>query len=433
MTTGSDATAGERTAGGGTAGAPGTAAALDAGGERQLEGRPWIQAALSQGLARVRSGDLGVLPIVVGIALVWTIFGIANPVFLSSTNLDNLLVQSSSIGTIALGVVLVLLVAEIDLSVGSMSGVGSSIVGVGLALQGWSVGMAVAVALLAGLAVGLIYSAVFIRFQVPSFVITLAGLLALLGVQLILVGQTGSINLTFRSALVRFMENDVLPPGVSYALVALIAGGYAGSSIARARRRAKAGLQYRSVKHILAIAIVLAAGLGVAVWDLNRAIGISDAFVLFVALVVVIDVALRRTHWGRAVYAVGGSREAASRAGINIPLVYVSVFVLCAMLSALGGVLEAGRLATASVEAGTGNVNLDAIAAAVIGGTSLFGGRGSAYSALLGIAIIESISNGLDLLNLSSADQFIITGAVLLIAVIVDAASHRARVAHGRA
>jgi ABC-type xylose transport system permease subunit len=391
------------------------------------------RATVANAASRVRSGDLGTLPIIVGIVLVWALFGVLNPVFLSSTNLGNLLVQSASEGIIALGIVTVLLVGEIDLSVGSMAGVGSSIVGVGFVLHGWPLSATIAVVLAAGAVVGLTYGLVFIHFQVPSFVITLAGLLALLGLQLMLVGQTGSINIPFSSPLVRFMEKDVLPHTFSYALAGAVALTYAVSTWARARRRARASLSSRSAAGIIASSALLCLGLELACWYVNRAGGVSDAFVFFAALVVVMDFLLRRTHWGRAVYAVGGSREAARRAGINVAGTYISVFVLCAMFAALGGMFLAGWLGASSTEAGTGNVNLDAIAAAVIGGTSLFGGRGGAYSALLGIAVIQSIANGLDLLNLSSAQQFMITGGVLTIAVIVDSLSQRARRAHGRA
>ncbi len=156
-------------------------------------------------------------------------------------------------------------------------------------------------------------------------------------------------------------------------------------------------------------------------------------FGLFVGLVVATDYALKRTKWGRSITAVGGNREAARRAGINVRRIYATAFVLCSSLAALGGVLAAARLASASQQAGTGDVNLNAIAAAVIGGTSLFGGRGSAYSALLGIIVIQSIASGLTLLDLSSSLRYMITGGVLAIAVIVDSLARRSRVSHGRA
>jgi D-xylose transport system permease protein len=166
---------------------------------------------------------------------------------------------------------------------------------------------------------------------------------------------------------------------------------------------------------------------------LNRDRGVPYMFLLFVALVVVMDLAIRRTGWGRSVMAVGGNVEAARRAGINVRGIYLSVFALCSTFAALGGILAAGRLAAVNQSSGGGDTNLNAIAAAVIGGTSLFGGRGSAYSALLGIIVIQSISSGLSLLNLDSSIRFMVTGAVLLLAVTIDSLSRRSRAAHGRA
>jgi ABC-type xylose transport system permease subunit len=177
----------------------------------------------------------------------------------------------------------------------------------------------------------------------------------------------------------------------------------------------------------------LLVGLEFGCWYLNMTRGVSLPFMLLVVLVMIVDFLLKRTKWGRSVYAVGGSVEAARRAGIKLWRVYISVFVLCSTLAALGGLMSAGRLSAASISSGTGDTNLNAIAAAVIGGTSLFGGRGNAYSALLGIVVIESIANGLTLLSLTSAVRFMITGGVLMIAVIVDSMARRSRAAHGAA
>jgi len=177
----------------------------------------------------------------------------------------------------------------------------------------------------------------------------------------------------------------------------------------------------------------LTAALEFAVYYLNLGRGIPWMFGLFVAIAVILNYGLTRTQWGRSMFAVGGNREAARRAGINVRRIYLSAFVLCSTLATIGGILSASRLASSSQQAGTGDVNLNAIAAAVIGGTSLFGGRGSAYSALLGIIVIQAISNGLTLLNLSSSLRYMITGGVLAIAVIVDSLARRSRVSHGRA
>ena len=180
-------------------------------------------------------------------------------------------------------------------------------------------------------------------------------------------------------------------------------------------------------------ALAITIGLELAAYYLNLSRGVPWMFGLFAGLVVAMNYALTRTKWGRSMTAVGGNREAARRAGLNVRGIYTSAFVLCGMLAALGGVLAAARLASASQQAGTGDVNLNAIAGAVIGGTSLFGGRGSAYSALLGIIVIGSISSGLTLLDLSSSLRYMITGAVLAIAVIVDSLARRSRASHGRA
>ncbi len=382
---------------------------------------------------RVRSGDLGSLPVVVGLAIIWTVFQSLNPVFLSSSNLVNLLFDSSTVGVISLGIVCILMVGEIDLSVGSVSGFASAIVGVLWVNAGVPVVIAILAALAVGAVFGVVYAALFNRLGMPSFVSTLAGLLAVLGMQLYILGSTGSINLPYDSALVVLGQTLVMPAFVSYALVlaagvAIFATGYSTA----ARRRA-AGLTPPSLAGIVARALAFTVALELVAFYLNQDRGIPWMFGLFVGLVVAMDYALKRTKWGRSMTAVGGNREAARRSGINVRGIYMSAFVLCSTLAALGGVLSAARLASASQQAGTGDVNLNAIAAAVIGGTSLFGGRGSAYSALLGIIVIQSIASGLTLLDLSSSLRYMITGAVLAIAVIVDSLARRSRVSHGRA
>jgi D-xylose transport system permease protein len=392
-----------------------------------------ISGAIRGFLDRVRSGDLGPLPVVVGLVIIWTVFESLNNVFLSSNNLVNLLFDSSTVGVISLGIVCILMVGEIDLSVGSMSGFASAMVGVLWVNQGWPVILAIPAALVAGAFIGFVYSQLFNRFGMPSFVSTLAGLLAILGLQLYILGQSGSINLPYGSGLVNFGQTLFMPYAVAV-IIALLPGviifvaGYR-----TARRRRVAGLSAPSINGLLVRAVVITVLLEGIVFYLYTDRGVPWMFGLFVGLVVGTNYALTRTKWGRWVTAVGGNREAARRAGINVRLIYTSAFMLCSTLAALGGILSAVRLASASQQAGTGDVNLDAIAAAVIGGTSLFGGRGSAYSALLGIIVIQSIASGLTLLDLSSALRYMITGGVLAIAVIVDALARRSRVSHGRA
>ncbi|TWG89469.1 D-xylose transport system permease protein [Mesorhizobium sp. J18] len=382
---------------------------------------------------RVRSGDLGMLPVAVGLILIATVFTSLNPVFVAPNNLVNLLFDAAAVGCISLGIVCVLLLGQIDLSVGSMSGLASALVGVLWVNMGMPLPVAVLGALATGAVVGFIYGTFLNRFGMPSFVSTLAGLLALLGFQLYILGPTGSINLPYSSPLVRFGQIMVMPDWLSY-LLALVPGLLmVVLGLRTIRNRAAANLSNPGLSVLLAKAGLLTLALLVAVFYLNQGRGIPYMFGLFVVLVVVMNYALTRTKWGRSMFAVGGNTEAARRAGINVNTIRLSAFMICSTLAALGGVLSSARLASASQQAGTGDVNLNAIAAAVIGGTSLFGGRGSAWSALLGILVIQSISNGLTLLNLSSSLRYMITGAVLAIAVIVDSLARQSRASHGRA
>ncbi len=382
---------------------------------------------------RVRTGDLGMLPVVVGLILISVVFSSLNPVFLAPNNLVNLLFDCATVGIISLGIVCVLLLGEIDLSVGSMSGFASALVGVLWVNSGWPVAGAIVVAVLAGLAVGAVYSFLFNRLGMPSFIASLSGLLAILGMQLYILGPTGSINLPYASPLVAFGQILIMPAWLSH-LLALVPGiVMVVSGLSAMRRRKAAGLTAEPVTILVMKAVALTVLIEFAVYYLNRGRGVPWMFGFFVLLVVSLDYALRRTKWGRSMFAVGGNREAARRSGINVKRIYTSAFLLCSTLAAVGGVLSAARLASSSQQAGTGDVNLNAIAAAVIGGTSLFGGRGSAYSALLGIIVIQAISNGLTLLNLSSSLRYMITGGVLAVAVIVDSLARRSRVSHGRA
>jgi len=389
--------------------------------------------AVSVFTTRLRSGDLGSLPVVIGLIVIWGVFQALNQDFLSPRNLVNLTLQSAAIGTISIGVVLVLLLGEIDLSIGSVSGLAAAVLGVGLTQHGWSLPLAIIAAVLTGTVVGLFYGALYTRFGVPSFVITLAGLLGFLGLQLYILGKEGSLNLPFTSPIVEFAQLQFLPPLVSYVVIVLIVLAYLGSRMASRSRRAAAGLSVTPTTMLVARAVGLAVVLLVPVIVLNQDRGVSWMFILFVVFVVIMDIALRRTSWGRSVFAVGGNVEAARRSGINVRGIYLSIFALCSTFAAIGGVLAAGRLAAVNQSSGGGDTNLNAIAAAVIGGTSLFGGRGSAYSALLGIIVIQSISSGLSLLNLDSSIRFMVTGAVLLLAVTIDSLSRRSRAAHGRA
>jgi len=382
---------------------------------------------------RVRGGDLGSIPVIVGVVVIWTVFQLLNPVFLTSANLVLITMQCAAIGTIALGIVVVLLVGEIDLSVGSVSGLAAAILAVSFVQLQWNPIFALAAAITAGMLAGLLYGFLYTRFGLPSFVITLAGLLGFLGLQLWVLGDTGSISLPFDSFFVQFAQQMFLPAWASYTVVGVSVAAYALSLVRRARRRSAANLEAQSYVEIGIRSALLLVFLLVSAWYLNLSRGVGVMFLFFIGLVVAMHLVLSRTRWGRAVYAVGGSVEAARRAGIRVDRIYLSVFALCSSLAAVGGVLAASRLAAANQSSGGGDTNLNAIAAAVIGGASLFGGRGTAFSALLGVIVIQSISSGLTLLNLDSSVRFMVTGVVLVLAVIVDSISRRTRAASGRA
>ena len=240
-----------------------------------------------------------------------------------------------------------------------------------------------------------------------------------------------SLSGPFDSQLVSFAQLDFVPPWLSYVLAAAATAALFVSGYENMLRRRRVNLSARSVNVLVVRSVALLVVLEVVVWCLNQERGIGWMVVLFVALVLALNYGLTRTRWGRSLTAVGGNAEAARRSGIDVRRVYLSAFVLCSLLAAVGGILAAGRLASANLSSGTGDVNLNAIAAAVIGGTSLFGGRGSAFSALLGTLVIASIASGLTLLNLDSPYRFVITG--LAVAVGIDSLARKSRASHGRA
>ncbi|HZG28706.1 MAG TPA: sugar ABC transporter permease [Ensifer sp.] len=407
-------------------------AALDRSDERVRHNDTLLGAAKAS-IDRIRSGDLGMLPVALGLIIISTVFSILNPVYLAPNNLVNMLFDCATVGIISLGIVCVLLLGEIDLSVGSMSGLASAMIGVLWVNQGFPVYGAIAIAVVFGAVIGAVYAQLYNRLGMPSFIATLAGLLALLGLQLYILGPTGSINLPYASPLVRFGQILVMPAWLSHGLALLPGLVMIVMGLRMRGRRLAVNLSPSPLSTLIVRAAVLTLALEFAAFYLNKGRGVPWMFGLFVALVIILNYALTRTKWGRSVFAVGGNKEAARRSGINVRAIYTSCFMLCSGFAALGGILSASRLASSSQQAGTGDVNLNAIAAAVIGGTSLFGGRGSAYSALLGIIVIQSISNGLTLLNLSSSLRYMITGGVLAIAVIVDSLARQSRASNGRA
>ena len=382
----------------------------------------------------VRAGDLGSLPIVVGLVIIAVIFQSKNSQFLTAGNLVNLMVQAAAYTTIAMGVVFVLLLGEIDLSIGYVSGVAGCIVAL-LTLPGgkyeYAAGPALVLALLAGLAIGILQGLIITKVGVPSFVVTLAGLLGWNGVVLLLIGNQGTVIIQ-SSFLVGF-ANDFIPKTTSWILAIATVLFYAGLLFFQRTQRRRAGLD-TVPDSLLALRVGgLAVAAIVVVYVANQDRGVPYVFLVLAGLYLFWTYVLNRTRFGRHVYAVGGNQEAARRAGINVDRVKIACFAICSMMAALGGVVLASRLRSVDTGAGGGSVLLYSIAAAVIGGTSLFGGRGHVKSAILGALVITSIDNGLGLLGLSAGTKFIVTGLVLLAAVTVDSLSRRGRESAGRA
>lgn len=391
-----------------------------------------------RGLARkwvvgLRSGELGVLPIVAGLLLTALVFQSLNSHYLTPGNLVNLMSQGAAISTIAMGMVFVLLIGEIDLSVGYVSGVAAVIMAQFLLPDGSQLptGLALVVAIAAGTSIGALHGLLITKLKMPSFVVTLSGLLAWNGVVLLLIGSQGSIIIQDKAVV--SLSGSYLPVGVAWALVSILVVAYAIALVAARRNRIKRSLAVEPTSMIFVRIGGLALVAGIVVFVTNLSRGIPFVVVLITGLYLVLNYVLKNTRFGVWVYAIGGSIEAARRAGINTDRVRIAVFMLASSMAAVGGIILASRLRSVDSNVGGGSLLLYSIAAAVIGGTSLFGGRGSARSAILGALVIASIDNGLGLLGLGSGQKFVITGIVLLAAVAVDSLSRKGRVQAGRA
>jgi D-xylose transport system permease protein len=377
---------------------------------------------------RLLHGDIGSLPVLLGLVLIAIIFQIANPNFLSPLNLTNLLVQIAAVGTMAVGVVLVLLIGEIDLSIGSVSGLTAAIMAVlsvKMGLPGW---VSILAGILSGSLIGLIHGWWVAKLHVPSFVVTLAGFLGWQGALLYVLGSTGTINLS--DPLIIGLSNARLPVFWGWLVGLAFIAVFTFNAFRERAHRDRIGVPNQpiilAIGRVVLISIVILAAVGMMSVDRNPSrtvpiMGVPSAVLFLIGFIVIFNYVTRRTKFGRYIFAVGGNDEAARRAGINVDGIRIWVFVLSSTLAAAGGILAGSRLFAVNQSSGAGDVLLNAIAAAVIGGTSLFGGRGSVWSALLGALVIGSIANGMDLLAFASSIRFMVTGAVLLVAVTLDA------------
>ena len=380
-----------------------------------------------------REGRMGSLPVALGLVAIWITFTCIDTAFLSTRNLSNMSVDLVGLGLITIGVIFVLLVGDIDLSVGSVSGLAAAIfaqLNVYGGVPEWLAGL---VALLAGAAAGAVHGFFVARVGVPAFVVTLAGLLAWNGLMLLVLDPRGSIELNDQGLIASLTNRYLAHPAFPLTLAALGVAAHLVVALSGRHRRTAAGLPARPLAVVLLRAALWAALLFTAAGIFIGARGLPLAFLIFMAVLVGSDFLLRRTTYGRKIFALGGGIEAARRAGIAVVAVRMSVFVVSGAMAALGGLFLASRIASVGQTSGSGDLVIDVIAAAVIGGVSLFGGRGTVWAALLGAAVIESIASGMALLGVTAAVQFMITGCVLLAAVVLDSMARQAQQTHGRA
>jgi D-xylose transport system permease protein len=390
---------------------------------------------------RIKGGDLGSLPAVLGCVALVIVFGIMEPdSFLTEQNFANLLNQGAAIMVLAMGVVFVLLLGEIDLSAGFTAGTGAAILGVTLTEHGWAWPLSVLVTLLAGVAIGFAIALLVARLGIPSFVVSLAFFLGLQGAMLLIIGEGGTIPIR-DDAILTIMNNN-LRIGLGWLFAIIVIGGFAAATYWAIMTRKKAGLPTMAISVWLAKVVALAVVVLALVFFLNQERqrpnapiviqGVPWVVPLVTVLVVALSFLLMRTGFGRHVYAVGGNAEAARRAGISVPNIKTVCFILGSTLAVVAGILLASRDNSVSPTTGGAQTLLYAVGAAVIGGTSLFGGRGKIYDAVTGGLVVAIIANGLPLVTQKSGVQFIITGLVLLLAASVDAISRRRAAATGR-
>ncbi|MFI9585819.1 sugar ABC transporter permease [Streptomyces sp. NPDC052236] len=382
---------------------------------------------------KIRAGDLGSIPVVIGLILICVIFQSMNSNFLTAGNLSNISVTMVATGMMAVGIIFVLLLGEIDLSVGAVSGVSGAIIAVLSVTHGMNEWLSIVVALVSGAAIGALHGFFFAKIGAPAFAVTLAGLLFWQGFMLQLLGDSGTINLDSDSMVAKLTTYYFTDVAAAYGLAAVAVIGFFLSAFFDSRRREAAGIPSRPLADIIMRTVVLAVGAFAAAVMFNQYKGLPLALLLFVVVLVASDFVLRRTTYGRKIFALGGSVEASRRAGINVTAIRVSVFAIAGTFAAVGGLFWASKIAAANQSAGTGDLLMNVIAAAVIGGTSLFGGRGRTWNALLGVMVIVSIQYGLALEGIRTPVVYMITGGVLLATVVIDSITRKTQKTAGRA
>ena len=387
-----------------------------------------MRISLHERLRTLAAGDLGALPVIIGLTAVWIFFQTQNSNFLTSRNLSNLTLQMAVTAILAMAVVLVMVTGEIDLSLGSVTGATSALLGILLTNHHWSVATALAATFALGLGIGLLQGAITVFVGVPSFIVTLGGFLAWAGVQLALIGPAG--NLPVNNNTIAAIGNSYLGHTTAWLLAAATIVVLAGVELLRRREWRRAGAPRPVLRSLLRLSLIAAGLLGVVAF-LNSNFGVPYVLVLFLSIAALLGWITRRTFFGRYLYAVGGNREASRRAGVPVAAIRVAVLGLSGLLAGLAGVVSTSNLYATSANTGGSILLLEAIAAAVIGGTSLFGGRGRIYQALLGTLVIASVHNGLGLLGKAASTEDIATGTILVLAVSLDALNRRRRAVTG--
>lgn len=398
-----------------------------------LETGPSLRDALGDYWSRIKAGDIGALPAVLGLVVLCGVFGAMSNVFLTPGNFANLLTQAAAVTVIAMGLVFVLLLGEIDLSAGYASGVCGAVLVILVTNHGWAWWLALPVSILVGCVLGFVLGTLVARLGIPSFVVTLAAFLGFQGLLLLLAGEGGTIRIEDPSILA--VENNNLSPAWSWIFYIGVSALYILSGLNRINSRRKAGLKAELLKLWVLKTVGLLGITGLAVFALNRERsnnpdlvslkGIPIVVPVILGLLVLGTFVLGRTAFGRHIYAVGGNAEAARRAGINVKNVRIAAFVICSALAAVAGMLFASRQNSISPQTGGSSTLLYAVGAAVIGGTSLFGGKGKMRDAILGGLVVAVIDNGMGLLGYGAGIKFIVTGLVLLVSAGVDAVSRR--------
>ncbi|WP_262283102.1 sugar ABC transporter permease [Micromonospora sp. MA102] len=416
-----------------------TTTAVKREGPAAVTPAPTLGTHLSNYWRRVRGGDIGALPAVFMLLALAVGFSIARPSFFTAGNFANLFTQGAATTLIAMGLIFVLLLGEIDLSAGFASGVCAAILANAVTERGYPWYVAMLAAVVTGVVIGTVLGLLVAKVGIPSFVVTLAGFLAFQGIVLMLMKE-GS-NISVRDDTILAIANRNLSPAIGWALAAVALAGYAAVQLLRHRNRAARGLLTDPIAVVAARIAGLAVILGAAVYVLNlersRNVlvvslkGVPIVVPIIALLLVLWTFVLQRTSYGRHVYAVGGNAEAARRAGINVDRIRTSVFVICSTMAAIGGIVAASRANSVDPNTGGSNVLLYAVGAAVIGGTSLFGGKGRILDAVLGGAVVAVIDNGMGLMGYSSGVKYVVTGVVLLAAATIDALSRRRAAATG--